>query len=175
MIGKPLRGVETANKLGLSIADLTNGYQAATTRAEFCRAAVNFLRKYGYNVDVVTPKIFADTSDKDIGIAATLKITSGTDTAKNLFTPDRKLTREEAAALLKNVLDVLGVKYDATAVVWADAKDISAYAQTAANAMYNATVMGGTSTSKLVFEPKSPYTHEASIVTFVKLWEFVKK
>lgn len=42
--------VDRAKSLGLATVDLTNGYQAATTRAEFCRAAVNFLRKYGYDV-----------------------------------------------------------------------------------------------------------------------------
>ncbi|GHV32906.1 hypothetical protein FACS18949_05420 [Clostridia bacterium] len=167
--------VDKAKIRGLATNDLTNGYQVATTRAEFCRAAVNFLRKYGYDVDSVTPKLFADTSDKDIGIAAALAITSGTDTTKNLFSPDGTLTREQAATMLRNVMNVIGT--DTTpppGILWTDAKDISSWAQTAADVMYSAKVMGGTSTTALVFSPKTPYTHEQSIITLVNLWEYVK-
>jgi len=53
-----VNSVNTAKSLGLATPELTNGYQAATTRAEFCRAAVNFLRTYGFDVDSVTPKLF---------------------------------------------------------------------------------------------------------------------
>ncbi|GHU96872.1 hypothetical protein FACS1894208_11980 [Clostridia bacterium] len=168
--------VDRAKSLGLATVDLTNGYQAATTRAEFCRAAVNFLRKYGYDVDSITPKLFEDTADKDIGIAAALTITSGTDTAKNLFSPDGTLTREQAATMLRNVMNVIGADTTPpTGVLWADAKDISSWAQAAADVMYSAKVMGGTSTTTLVFSPKTPYTHEQSIVTLVNLWEYAQK
>ena len=166
--------VNTADDLGLATADLSNGYQAATTRAEFCRAAINFLRKYGYDVDGVTPKLFADTNDNDIGIAAAIGITSGTDTAKNLFSPDGTLTREQAATMLRNVMNVIEKSAPASGVVWTDAKDISSWAQEAVDAMYSAKIMGGTSTTELVFSPKTPYTHEQSIITLVNLWEYVK-
>ncbi|GHU90997.1 hypothetical protein FACS1894202_11720 [Clostridia bacterium] len=166
--------VDKAKTLGLDTADLTNGYQTATTRAEFCRAAVNFLRKYGYDVDGVTPKLFADTSDKDIGIAAALGITSGTDTAKNLFSPDGTLTREQAATMLRNVLNVIGKTPATSGVAWTDAKEFSSWAKDAADVMYGTKIMGGTSTTELVFSPKTPYTHEQSIVTIVNMWNYVK-
>jgi hypothetical protein len=166
--------VNEAIALGLATADLTNGYQSTTTRIEFCRAAVNFLRKYGYNVDGVTPKMFSDTNDRDIGIAAALGITSGTDTAKNLFSPDSALTREQAATLLRNVLNVLGKNAPMSGVVWTDAKDISSWAKEASDIMYSAKVMGGTSTTALVFSPKTPYTHEQSIITLVNMWKYAK-
>ncbi|GHV17974.1 hypothetical protein FACS18949_06960 [Clostridia bacterium] len=167
--------VKKARELGFVTRATNWAFQSATTRGEFCRLAVSFLDSYGYDISGVTPKIFADTDDRYIGIAAALKITSGTDTAKNLFSPDRNLTREEAAAMLRNVMNVIGVKYDTTAVKWTDAKNISSWAAEAANVMYNAKVMGGTSTTALVFDPKSPYTHETSIATLVNLWNFVKK
>jgi hypothetical protein len=165
--------VESAKTLGLATADLTNGYQAATSRAEFCRAAVNFLRAYGYDLASVTPKMFADTDDQDIGIAAALGITSGTDTVKNLFTPDGSLTREQAATMLRNVLNVIGVSYDKTSVEWTDKAGVSSWAAEGVDVMYNAKIMGGTSATELVFSPKTPYTHEQSIITLVNLWEFV--
>ncbi|GHU87270.1 hypothetical protein FACS1894202_01270 [Clostridia bacterium] len=167
--------ITTADKLKLVTSELTNGYQVATTRAEFCRAAVNFLRAYGYDVDNVTQKTFADTSDRDIGVAAALGITSGTDTGKNLFSPDSTLTREQAATMLRNVMNVIGKPAPASGVAWTDAKDISSWAKEASDIMYSAKIMGGTSTTELVFSPKTPYTHEQSIITLVNLWEHVKK
>jgi ABC-type antimicrobial peptide transport system ATPase subunit len=160
--------------MGLATVELDINYQTSTTRDEFCRAAVNFLRKYGYDVDSVTPKSFSDTTDKDIGIAAALGITSGTDTAKNLFSPDGTLTREQAATMLHNVMNVICKTAPTSGVVWTDAKDISSWAKEASDIMYSAKIMGGTSTTELVFSPKTPYTHEQSIITLVNLWEYVK-
>ncbi|MDR0937724.1 MAG: S-layer homology domain-containing protein [Oscillospiraceae bacterium] len=166
--------VNTADSLGLSTSELSANYQATTTRAEFCRAAVNFLRKFGYDVDGVTPKLFADTTDRDIGIAAALGVTSGTDAAKNLFSPDNTLTREQAAGMLRNVLNVIGADTKTSGVKWTDADSISSYTKDAADVMYTAKIMGGTSTTALVFSPKTPYTHEQSIGTLVNLWEYLK-
>ena len=167
--------VQTADKLGLITPEMRGAYQSHTTRAEFCRAAVNLLRKYGYDVDSVTPKMFSDAADRDIGIAASLGISSGTNSEKNLFSPDNPLTRQEAATMLRNVLDVLGVStIPPPGILWTDAKDIADWAQSAADVMYGAKIMGGTSSTELVFSPKTPYTHEQSIVTLINLWEYVK-
>jgi hypothetical protein len=168
--------VEEAFGLGLATEELLNGFQKTTTRIEFCRAAVNFLRVYGYDVDSVTPKMFSDTSDRDIGIAAALGITNGTDAEKNLFSPENPLTREQAATMLRNVMDVIGADTTPPSPVkWTDEKDISSWAQAAANVMYGAKVMNGTSATELVFSPKTPYTHEQSIITLVNLWEYINK
>jgi hypothetical protein len=163
--------VKTASNLGLATADLTNGYQDGTTRLEFCRAAVNFLRKYGYDVDSVKPQLFADTTDKDVGIAAALGITGGTDAARNLFSPNNPLTREQSAALLNNVLAVIGIRTDTPNTNWTDKDSISSWAVQGASNMYNYAVISGTSATKLVFSPKTVYTHEQSIVTLLRLWE----
>jgi hypothetical protein len=169
-----IESINTADSLGLSTSELSANYQATTTRAEFCRAAVNFLRKFGFDVDGVTPKLFADTTDRDIGIAAAIGITSGTDAAKNLFSPDNTLTREQAAGMLRNVLNVIGADTKTSGVKWTDADSISSYTKDAADVMYTAKIMGGTSTTALVFSPKTPYTHEQSIGTLVNLWEYLK-
>ena len=168
--------VNTASAIGLVTDDLANGYQAATTRAEFCRAVINFLRVYGHNVEDVTPKLFSDTSDKDIGIAAALGITSGTDTEKNLFSPNQPLTREQAATMLRIVMNVADMDVaPSSAVAWTDAPSIASWAREAADLMYTRGIMGGTSTSALVFSPKTVYTHEQAISTILSLWEAVTK
>ncbi|MCL2772563.1 MAG: C-type lectin domain-containing protein [Oscillospiraceae bacterium] len=177
-----LTDTKSAVMRGIATPDLLTNFQANTTRAEFCRAAVNLVEKYyGKPVaDVLTDrslqaKTFADTTDPAIGAAAALGITNGTDAAKNLFSPDSTLTREQAAAMLKRTLDVIGVTVDGKVVTWSDAGDISSYAVDSINMIYSAGVMNGTSTSLLVFSPKTPYTHEQSIVTLNRLWDFLHK
>jgi hypothetical protein len=155
---------------------LQSKFTQATTRAEFCRLTVNFLRQYGYDVDSVTPKLFADTSDKDIGIAAALGVTSGTDTAKNLFSPNQQLTREQAATMLRNVLNVIGANtMPPPGILWTDEKDIANWAKAAVDVMYGAKVMGGTSATALVFDPKASYTREMAIITIQNLWEYAHR
>ncbi len=165
--------IEEAKAFGLATDDLLNDFQATTTRIEFCRAAVNMLRQYGYNVDSVTPKMFSDTSDVNIGIAATLGITNGTDTVRNLFTPNGELTREQAATMLNNVLMALGKQKHGSIVAWEDAAQISNWALQSASDMYNCGVISGTSTTQLVFSPKTAYTHEQSIVTLMRMWLYI--
>ncbi len=116
---------------------------------------------------------FTDTSDPAIRAAAALGITSGTGGGK--FSPDAPLTREQAATMLANVLRIIG-EYPSSpsAVNWADDKSISSWAQTAADVMYECKIMGGTSSTALVFSPKSPYTHEQSLLTLNNLWKYLE-
>jgi hypothetical protein len=165
--------VGEARDVGLATPELLGDFAATTTRAQFCRAAVNLLRKYGYDVDSAVPKMFADTNDTDIGIAAALGITNGTDAARNLFSPNGQLTREQAATLLNNVLGVLGERAERGAVAWTDADAISSWALQSASDMYHCGVISGTDAGKLVFSPKMPYTHEQSIVTLLRMWHYL--
>ena len=172
--------VKAAVERGLATDDLMKDFQANTTRAEFCRAAVNFVEKY-YDMPVsdileergLEAKTFADTNAPAIAAAAALGITNGTDIEKNLFSPDLPLTREQAATMLKRILDVLEIIVDSETVEWTDADSISGYAVEAIDIIYAAGVMGGMSTESLVFSPKTAYIHEQSIVTFNRLWDFL--
>jgi hypothetical protein len=77
--------------------------------------------------------------------------------------------------MLRNVLNVIGADTKTSGVKWTDADKISSYTKDAADVMYTAKIMGGTSTTALIFSPKTPYTHEQSIGTLVNLWNYVKK
>ena len=175
-----IEAVKSAVERGLTTDDLMENFQANTTRIEFCRAAVNFVEKY-YDLPVadileergLDAKTFADTDDLSIAAAAALGITNGTDIERNLFSPELPLTREQAAAMLKRILDVLGVTVDSESVAWTDADSISGWAVEAIDIIYAAEVMGGTSTTSLVFSPESPYTHEQSVATFNRLWDYL--
>jgi hypothetical protein len=171
--GWAVESVNKAKASDLATAELLNDFGGTTTRLEFCQAAINLLRKYGYEVDAVTPKLFSDTSDKDIGIAAALGITSGTDSVNNLFSPNEPLTREQAATLLDNTFKVIGVSVSSQTIAWTDAAQISAWAAEAVSNLYNAGVISGMDATKLVFSPKTAYTHEQSIVTMLTAYEFL--
>jgi hypothetical protein len=174
--------VKTAIDLGLVTRELQSGYKSNTTRAEFCRAAVNFLEKYYGKTSAavlqergLTAKTFADTTDATIGAAAALGITSGTDAAKNLFSPDVALTREQAATMLNNVMKALEIDVsNPPNASFTDIANASDWAQGAINSMFARGIMSGTSTTEKVFSPKSPYTHEQSIMTFNNLWNHLK-
>ncbi|NLE23770.1 MAG: DUF4832 domain-containing protein [Clostridiaceae bacterium] len=122
---------------------------------------------------LTTMPSFTDTSDPAIRAAAALGITSGT--GNGTFSPNAPLTREQAATMLTNVLKIIGENTSsAPAVKWKDDKSISSYAQTAADVMYQYKIMQGTSTTALVFSPKSPYTHVQSILTLNSLWKYLE-
>ena len=170
--------VKDAIQNGVATDELLEDFTAETTRAEFCRAAIAFMERYTGKTAAallaekgVSAKTFADTADAAIGAAAALGITNGTNAEKNLFSPDNALTREQAAVMLTNTLRALAIDTakDAAAA-WTDAADISPWAAAAANTVYARGIMGGTSTTALVFAPKQLYTHAQSIVTFQNMW-----
>ncbi len=175
-------GYTEAENKDLITPELDQNYQGETNRAEFCRAVVNFTEKY-YNKSIMTvlkernlsPIIFADTDDEAISVAAALGITSGTDMAKKIFSPDAIITREQAATMLENTLKALGANLHAQPTMWSDAKSISLWALDSVNAIYNTGIMKGTSSTTQTFSPKSPFTHEQTIVTLNGLWNYLKK
>jgi hypothetical protein len=77
--------------------------------------------------------------------------------------------------MLRMVLSTIGKTPSASHVVWTDSNSISSWAKEASDMMYSAGVIGGTSSTALVFSPKTAYTHEQSIVTLVNLWEYASK
>jgi alpha-tubulin suppressor-like RCC1 family protein len=164
--------IDAATALGLATPELCNGYTTPTTRIEFCRGVVNMLRVVGYPADSVTPKTFADTTDRDIGIAASLGIITGSDTANNLFNPDGTLTREQAATMLRNVWSVVGFYTEPKeAVAWTDRGDIASWAQSAVDFITGQGIMGSTESGKLTFSPKTLYTHQQSIITLLRVYQ----
>lgn len=162
----------------MTTPELDRNYQAATTRAEFCRAAVKFIEKY-YNKTYptiltergLTIQQFSDTSDPIIGAAAALGITQGT--GDNKFSPNLDLTREQAATMLNRVLIMLNMEKNYPDVSWTDLNAISDWAKQSINNIYALGVMNGTSATSLIFSPKSPYTHEQSIATLLRLWKAI--
>ena len=150
-------------------------YQAPTTRLEFCKVVMEMMGAFGYvspYYDTLETKFFEDVHDAKyaVGDAAALGIITGT--SENTFTPDRLITRQEAAVLLTQAMDALHLTYPDTPVPWTDTKDMFAWAVDKTSVVYNLGFMGGTNTSKLVFSPKMYYSHEQTVITVLRLYEY---
>jgi hypothetical protein len=173
---EPLRAAER-----FAVANLQTNYQANATRYAFTIAAVNFVEQYyGKGIDAIlkeralTPGSFSDTDDADILAANALGIVAG---SGGMFNPDRLLTREEAAALVNNIIvRVLGLDNaaedkDPASSKYGDADSIASWALDAVSVVTEKGIMSGDGTN---FNPKQPYTHEMCIITFLNFWNAVK-
>jgi S-layer homology domain. len=175
-------GVARAKELNLVTDELDKAFQSPTTRAEFCGLIIRMLIVWydtpiDYQIEALglTLGEFNDIADVSwpysIRAAAALGITSGTGNGN--FSPDQQLTREQAATMLRNALNVFGIDTaNPQSVQWADSGEISTWAREATDVMYAATIMNGTNANPLTFSPKSHYTHEQAIITMLNLWDY---
>lgn len=176
-------GINSAFAKGFIPEDLQNNYKSNITRAEFCRMAVRFVEyKLEKNIDEVladnnksrNPAAFSDTQDEDILAAYALGITGGTkaptETAPGTFSPDGPFPREQAAGMIMNVCKVLGMETrNSPTAGFTDIDKASPWAVNGIDFCYANEIMGGTSKTALVFNPKGTYTRQESICTFDKL------
>jgi hypothetical protein len=178
-----VESVTSAIAKGFVPADIQYDYHNPITRADFCRLSVNWLEyKTGKSVDAILAEkgltcrqdAFSDTNDPAILAAYALGITSGTTepTAdkSGVFSTNGQFSREQAATMIRNVCRVaeMGVS-DTADAGFADIDAASSWAVDSINFAYNAGLMGGTSTTELVFNPKGVYTRQESIVVFDRI------
>lgn len=173
-------GITTAISNGFVPTGLQDMYTNTITRAEFCKLAVKWLQ-YKLNkpiTDILSERnltikhnAFSDTNDPDILAAYALGITNGTKpptaTEKGLFSPDGQFSREQAATMVRNTCKVAGMDVsNNNPVGFEDIDKASNWAVDGINFVKNAGIMGGTSTTPLLYSPKDTYTREQSIITF---------
>lgn len=93
--------IEDADEMGL-IPDCLVGQDMTQkiTREEFAALAVKVYEKMTGNTSVAPGAAFADCTDAEVLKAVAIGITNGTDSAKNLFSPNAYITREQCAAML---------------------------------------------------------------------------
>lgn len=77
------------------------------TRAQFCRIAYEFLQRTLGTPLVEDTGAFSDCDDQYVSTVASLGIISGR--GNDIFDPDGSITREEAAVILSNMMDVCGI------------------------------------------------------------------
>lgn len=163
--------VNNAIAIGIVPESLQSLYNKNITRLEFCMLAMRAYEvKTGISItkDQTTP--FDDVSDDYVTAAYNMGIVAGVEYRK--FAPDNSITRQEAAVMLNNLADVLGIENSESIERFADE---SFFAQWAIEEIYNIAsiksgdtyVMAGTGEGK--FSPWMNYTREQAIVTVYRL------
>ncbi len=177
--------------------DLSNNYQDEITRKEFCKLLVYvYIKETGiHDIDefikeVINKQIreykypfkdvnYNNSDAKYIIVAHILGFTGGT--SPTTFSPDAKLTREQAAKIVFGVFklldksqgiiytDVYEDKYSSVDPKFVDDKKIASWSRDAVYQIRNLGIMKGTDGNK--FNPNGLYTREQAIVTAVKMCE----
>ena len=174
--------VVLALDLGLVPDELACNYTDNITRLDFCKLVINLIeQKTGKTIDAVLSErgltldysAFTDTSDNNVLAAYALEIVNGR--GNGLFDCDSSITREEAAKMLKNTADILGVSASSPAVSFSDTADFSSWAVEAIGFVSATTdqvsgkvVMGGTGNN--MFDPKGTYTRQQAYLTALRLY-----
>lgn len=173
-------GIQSAYTKGFIPTDIQGSYGKAITRAEFCRMAVQWLEYVmGKNIDAILTEqgksrntnAFDDTKDTYILAAYALGITSGTvaptATTPGKFSPNSDFTRQEAAAMVRNVCKAYGANVSqAPDQGFTDLGAAARWAVDGINFCKANGIMSGTGTTSPKFSPASPYTRQESILTF---------
>ncbi len=172
---------------GLVLKDLQKNYQKNITRKEFCKLSVHMYAKYkGYdNLDDLIngelkerfnvydyPFLDLDRSNKDdkyIFVAHMLGFVNGMSSEE--FSPDSKLTREQAAKILSIIYDkVLAENLDVKEYFikpFDDDKSISDWARNYVYYVKEINIMKGMGNN--LFKPKDNYSVEQAIITILRV------
>jgi hypothetical protein len=150
-------------------ATLQSKYTTATTRAEFCALAVA-LYETVTGKEIIERATFADTEDVNVEKMAALGVVNGV--GDNRFSPDIRLTREQAATLLSRLAEAVGKPLEKQAATFADKAAVSGWALESVGQIQAAGIMQGVGDN--AFAPKDPYTREQSIITILRMFDIVK-
>jgi len=150
---------------------LQSRFTQPITRAEFCALAVTL---YESMKGEITERItFPDTNDVNVEKMAAANVVEGI--GENQFAPDAALTREQAATLLARLADAMGNPLPSLPSLAVDKDSFSWWAAESIGQVQAAGVMNSTSASEIIFSPQSPYTREQSIVTILRMFDYLNQ
>jgi len=134
----------------------------AVTRAEFVKLIAGLVNG---DVDGMTTEQYTDVKSDDwfapyVAWATANNVTNGTSATE--FSPNKPITREQAATVLMRAAKAFGLTLDTTvdAAAFADGNEISSYAKEAVTAMQKAGILSGVGGNR--FNPKGTTTRAAS-------------
>ncbi|MCL1807952.1 MAG: WG repeat-containing protein [Oscillospiraceae bacterium] len=165
--------LDEALEYGILPADMQIGYQRNITRAEFCALAVALIEKATGKTITERGSFADDEGDINIQKIGGLTIVSGTDAAKNLFSPDQGLKRYEAALILDRIARREGAfnkPLPEGTAAFTDIQNLPEGWVAAINRMRGVSpgIMSGKEGG--IFDPYGSYTTEEAITTMVKLY-----
>ena len=161
-------GINNAVAAGLVPQSLQNHYTNNITRAEFTALAV-LLYEAATGREITGRVTFNDTNDINVEKAAYIGIVSGT--GNNNFSPNMQFNREQAAVILSRLADAIGQPLPQIAAAFADNAQISSWAMESVGQVQAADIMGGVGNN--IFSPHGTFTREQSIITILRLFEFL--
>lgn len=157
--------VNQAIEIGIVPESLTNKYQTSITRAEVCAIAVELYETIT-GEEITERAYFSDTFDVNVQKMAGVGVVNGME--NNLFYPDNKLSREQAATILARLSDALGQPLSISMPTFNDNEQISSWATDSVGQIQSAGIMDGTGDNK--FTPKGEYSVEQSVLTMLRLY-----
>ena len=161
--------INKAIDLNLVPNKLQKEYSSPITRAEFCALAVELYERIS-GEEIIERKNFIDSEDINVRKIGGLNIIKGVGGGK--FNPEGLLTREQAAVIISNLSESIGYPLENGDHVFKDEKDISSWAIKEVKDVKASNIMQGVNDNN--FKPKSNYTKEESIVTILRLYNFLK-
>lgn len=161
--------VNAAISAGIVPEALQSKYTTATTRTEFCALAVA-LYETATGKEITGRSTFSDTTDANVQKMAFLGVVAGV--GDNKFSPDTSLTREQAATMLSRLASVMNKPMPEQAPTFTDNGRIGSWAYDAVGHVQAAGIMSGVGDNQ--FSPSTAYTREQSIVTMLRMFDYVK-
>ena len=175
--------INKATEAGLLYNNANCRYKDNISRQDFCILAVEaFCKTQGMEVDeyikanniTLDTEKFTDTGNAYVLLANSLGIVSGTSDTE--FSPDRGITRQEAAVMLNNFVKLSPLTPNAEKTNYKDVAKFSVWAKEAIENLSaiqsnGVPVMGGMSSTENIFSPWSLYTREQAYVTIYRLYE----
>ena len=144
-------------------------YTQGATRAEFCALVVAIYENV-MGREIAGRSRFEDTDDVNVQKAAAINVVNGR-VAGVTFAPDDTINREEAATMLARLAGEVGKPLPLTGAAFADNESISSWAIAQVGQVQAAGIMIGVEGNR--FAPKDLYTREQSIITALRLFDYV--
>ena len=163
-----LESVNAAIAAGIIPENLQAKYTQATTRAEFCALAVALYENVK-GVELTERTGFNDTDDINVEKMAALDVVNGVGDGK--FAPFEPLTREQAATMLARLANVLGKPMPKDASTFADNGAVALWAAEGVGQVQTTGIMTGIDGN--LFDPQGAYTREQSIITMMRLFDYI--
>lgn len=154
---------------GLVPEGLRGRYGENTTRAEFCALAVALYETV--KGEITGRATFVDTHDINAEKAAYVGIVRGM--GGNRFAPHDPLSRQQAATMLSRLAYAIGRPFPQHDPAFADNAQIAVWAFSEVGQVQAADIMRGMGGNRFV--PEDPYTREQSIITILRLFDFVSQ
>jgi len=162
--------VNAAISRNLVPQNLQSNYTRTTTRAEFAALAVALFETVTSR-EIAERMEFNDTNDINVQKMGGLGVVIGM--GDGSFAPHSTLTREQAAVMLSRLAEAVGnpVPRPNSPVTFTDRAQISSWAITSVEQVQTVGVMMGIGNG--MFSPQGNYTREQSIVTILRLFEWL--